>query len=102
MVPLAIVRRFAAGQQIGVEVADQEIVLAGVTGSDSLAALPADETWNPRGGTHGDVNTCGKVAIAGDSLRLDWGAAITGFRRTAVDAMTIHRALPSTGWYDRA
>ncbi|MFN2488261.1 MAG: hypothetical protein ABR529_00660 [Actinomycetota bacterium] len=27
MVPLAIVRQFAAGQQIGIDVADQEIVL---------------------------------------------------------------------------
>lgn len=42
MVPLAVVRQFAAGQRIGVDVADQEIVLhyalellneAGLTGT---------------------------------------------------------------------
>ena len=52
MVPLAIVRQFAAGQQIGVDVADQEIVLhyvlellnqTGLTGNRDGREPPSSE-----------------------------------------------------------
>jgi uncharacterized protein len=96
MVPLAIIRQYAAGQQIGVDVADQEIVLhyvlqllsqAGLTGRRAAGADPGPLLF--KGGTALRKCVFGQTGRFSQDVDMD-AAHENGFEADIEKAFTEH------------